>query len=437
MATDIRYQPRSRAGGRAQVSDKPPQYMAASWKGVPFFCESSSDEFGRRGDLYEYPLSNRIAYKDMGKKAIRFKLEGYLIGAAQLQINLSREMAAKAQDPEPGYLQHPIHGRRRVACVTLTMSADFKKAKKVTKLTFEFVEAAASTAPYQASSGTADTVFNSGSNAVQASVLSATYGANDFSRLMNTGTTDKLASLINPPKGDEFALDAQNRLENKSIMLSPPTQSVMALPPTPVMMMAREALTRVPAYGPSSYTSQAYTSMSFARLASRIDYGAATIRRLHTDALERLKEFNAYVVQQTERDYTPSVQSLVMTTRLVIAREMAVVMMQRKYKTIKHALDDLDLICAIYDEEEEAATRRCDDVLVAAIRHARAVAIEVILLANIRLPGIVEAPTDGLWPSLVVAQKLYANGQRYEEIENYNPTMMPFWMGRHVVALAR
>ena len=37
---------------------------------------------------------------------------------------------------------------------------------------------------------------------------------------------------------------------------------------------------------------------------------------------------------------------------------------------------------------------------------------------------------------LVVAQKLYADGRRFEQIESYNPTMPPFWMGRSVVAPA-
>ena len=119
------------------------------------------------------------------------------------------------------------------------------------------------------------------------------------------------------------------------------------------------------------------------------------------------------------------------------AREMAVAMTMRDYPTVKAALDDLDLIMAIYDEEEEEATRRCDDVLVAAISSARAMAAEVILARNIRKPGITEFPVDGLWPSLVVAHKLYANGQRYQEVEDYNPTMLNWWMGRYVIAPSR
>ena len=56
---------------------------------------------------------------------------------------------------------------------------------------------------------------------------------------------------------------------------------------------------------------------------------------------------------------------------------------------------------------------------------------------NIAQPGIVEYPTGGMWPSLVVAHKIYADGQRYQDIESYNPRMLPFWIGRSVIAPAR
>jgi prophage DNA circulation protein len=89
---------------------------------------------------------------------------------------------------------------------------------------------------------------------------------------------------------------------------------------------------------------------------------------------------------------------------------------------------------AVYDDEECIAINHCDDVLTAAVRDARAVAAQTILSQNIRLPGVSQSAVDGLWPSLVVAHKLYFDGARYAEVENYNPTMSPYFMGRAVVA---
>ena len=49
--------------------------------------------------------------------------------------------------------------------------------------------------------------------------------------------------------------------------------------------------------------------------------GTATVRRLHTDALRRLREFNEFVVNRTEA--RPSVESLVLTTRLAMIRAVS------------------------------------------------------------------------------------------------------------------
>src|SRR5262245_9255525 len=108
-----------------------PQYLQASFKGVPFNVESSDDEFGRRGDLYEYPLSEQTAYKDLGRKARKFKVEGYLIGGNQ--VAQTAAIAAVAESPEPGMLVHPMYGAQLVACVTLTTKAEYRKDRRRTK----------------------------------------------------------------------------------------------------------------------------------------------------------------------------------------------------------------------------------------------------------------------------------------------------------------
>jgi prophage DNA circulation protein len=167
-----------------------------------------------------------------------------------------------------------------------------------------------------------------------------------------------------------------------------------------------------------------------------IDHGTAIIRLNHADALERLREFNAEVVDAGISGNF-SVESLVIAARLSVARDYALVAIQTTYATVSEALQDLDFIMAIYDEEEAAATRRCDDTLVTAIRAARAAAAQAMLAANIRLPGIVESSVDGIWPSLLAAHKLYGDGKRYEQVELYNPTMPPFFIGREATAPAR
>jgi len=413
-----------------------PTYHIAKWKGFEFFVDTSSDEVGRRGDIYEYPLSDYIGYKDLGARASRFKLEGYLIGTDQMSKTL--QIMREARSPEPGVLIHPMYGSIRVACITCTATADYRKDKKRTRLAFDFVEANESWAPYMASGGSTGAMFGAGNDSIFASEATAAWdpGAQDMQLLadINRG----LGNVFGNPS-DIPSFDAQDMLNRWGAGYQGSTWQGSTLPPAPAM--ARMPYAPGPEMIPGMATSipgMEYP-VRFKYAMDPIDYASATIRRIHTDALERLKEFNAFVVNRMERLAMPSptAQSLIITTRLIVARDMGIAMALRTYDTVKDALDDLDRLIIIYDQEEAIATQRCDDVLVSTIRKARAIAAGAILARSIRLPGIAEFPAQGVWPSLVVAQKLYNDGRRYEQIEKYNPQMTPLFMGMNVIAPAR
>jgi len=408
------------APGTFGLSPVVPTYQRASWKGVPFICEETSDEFGRRGHLYEYPLSDRIGYKDLGRKARRFSVTGYLIGGDQ--VAQTRAMASAAESPEPGILIHPAYGAQRCACVKLTTKLDYYGDKRRTKLDFDFVEASDSMAPFVLGNATAN-MFAVGSAAVDAAKLgfwnpneSASPPAYEVANQVSLA----LARLIEPAD-DEDTFDAISMLQRGSAVANFPE-----LPPIlqPYISMGFAVFQPGEMY------------QEFAEVFEPIDHGTAVIRLNHADALERLREFNAMVVDASISGNL-SVETLVIASRLALARDYALVAIQTRYTTVSEALQSLDFVMAIYDEEEAAATRRCDDKLVVAIRAARAEASQAILSANIRLPGIVESNVNGVWPSLLAAHKIYADGTRYEEVERYNPTMPPFFIGREVTAPAR
>jgi prophage DNA circulation protein len=390
-----------------------PTYLPASYKGVPFNVESSSDEFGRRGDLYEFPLSEETAYQDMGRKARRFRIEGYLIGGQQ--VALTNAMSRVAESPQPGVLIHPMFGSQLVACVTLTTQAEYRRDKRRTKLSFDFIEAKASMAPFMIGAALSS-LMSSGSNAVDVSKQSATWDPTPQSTALATDVSTNLATQVDPAT-DEASFDAADKLR-AGVAFDAPRDSggLRAVPVVPL-----------------SFTG-GVVYPTFSAAADPIDAGTATVRRIHADALKRLREYNRYVVNRMEA--TPSAEALILTTRLSLIRDYALVAAQTTYQTIRDALSDLDFVVAVYDDEESAATQRCDDPLIAAIRAARASASYVILANNIRLPGVVSRSVDGVWPSLVAAQKFYGDGKRYTDVEAYNPQMSPFFIGRDVVAPA-
>ena len=91
----------------------------------------------------------------------------------------------------------------------------------------------------------------------------------------------------------------------------------------------------------SSQQAQAL-NRTFNQWVDPVDFATATIRRIHLDALKRLRDFNAYIVQRIEQ--RPTVQALVVTFRLLLVRDFAVAAARKVYETVKAALDDLDFI---------------------------------------------------------------------------------------------
>jgi hypothetical protein len=258
-------------------------------------------------------------------------------------------------------------------------------------------------------------LFASGSGAVSASQQSATWAPTpQANAAANTASID-LATKIAPAE-DEASYDAISMLQTgmQSSVTPPPAAPSSRLPPADLVGI---------------------TYRTFVDVTGPMDNGTAEIRRLHNDALGRLRDWNATVVKLSNPT-NASIESMIVTARLSLIRDFALVSGQTEYRTIRDAIVDLDFVMAVYDEEEMVATQRCDDALVTAIRKARADAASLILSQNISLPGIATTEVNGVWPSLVVAHKLYFDGKRHVEVENYNPSMIPFWMGRDVVAPA-
>src|SRR5215471_12840160 len=195
---------RTQGSGGGVVDCLAPTYFIAKWKGFEFFVDSSSDEVGRRGDIYEYPLSDYIGYKDLGARASRFKIEGYLIGTDQL--SKSRQMMQEARSPEPGTLIHPMYGSIRVACITCTATADYRREKKRTRLSFDFVEANESWAPYLAVGGSTGAMFGASNESIFASKASAEWdpGGQDLQLLqqINSGLGNVFGNPSDVPSFD-------------------------------------------------------------------------------------------------------------------------------------------------------------------------------------------------------------------------------------------
>lgn len=370
-----------------------PVYLPASFKGVPFEVVSTSDTFGRRGAEYEYPTAEHTAFKDLGRKIRKYKVEGRIVSG--LHGPLSAAMAKVAESPGPGLLVHPVFGPLTVSCSSLTVGLEYIEKKRYTKLEFEFIEANDSLAPFSI-------------GAAISAIVSVVMLAVTISRRNVTWRNGPAVSAGSLAVSSALALQVLPVIEESSY---------------DVVDRLRRGQRSVDVYD------------SFDRTLDPIIEGSAEIRLLHEDALTRLREFNRVVVEQVVQ--RPEIEALGVSSRLALVGDFALVSIQKPYETLTAAVEDLDFVMMVYDEEEAVASQKRDDVLVNAIASARAQATASILEQNIQLPGVVTFDAKGEWPSLVAAQNIYQDGSRFMELEAYNPTGAPFFMPRRVVGLSR
>jgi hypothetical protein len=269
-------------------------------------------------------------------------------------------------------------------------------------------------------------VFASGSNAVTTAVAQLPWTPTANAMAVSGRINDNLALRV-APAIDEESFDAISAL---TLVHEPTVTAGRSVGPQ------RFGVSPMVADSTATFeiTKTRAGYLTFEGVVNPVDKGTAEVRRLHLDAMTRLREFNAFVVAQS--DNTPSVEALIVAARLSLIRDYGLTALQTEYGTVSEALLDLDFVTAVYDDEEAVAAHACYDVLVTAIRQARADVLRAILSKNIRLPGVVQSEIYGLWPSVVAAHKLFADGRRYLELESYNHSMSPFYLGRDIVAPA-
>lgn len=111
------------------------KFIKPSFKGVPFFCETSSLTFGRRTANHEFPQFDKPYSEDMGKLQDAIKLEAWVTGD---DWEKQRDDLIKVcKQLGPGKLVHPDLGEMLVQVGSCTV--DESKQTAARKATFSLV----------------------------------------------------------------------------------------------------------------------------------------------------------------------------------------------------------------------------------------------------------------------------------------------------------
>ena len=119
--------------------------IGASFRGVPFFVESSDRSGGRRLVVHEYPLRDRPVVEDLGRRARVYPLTGYVVGDDYLEQR--DKLIAALEEFGPGQLVHPYYRDTiRASCESFTTSESRDQGGQAT-FAIEFREVPEAKAP--------------------------------------------------------------------------------------------------------------------------------------------------------------------------------------------------------------------------------------------------------------------------------------------------
>lgn len=100
------------------------QLQPASFRGVPFAVTLGDGRFGRRLAAHEYPFRDKPWAEDLGRRARKIGLQGFLVEDSRIYgggsvIDQRERLIAAAETEGPGTLVHPSLGRLTVSVAEL------------------------------------------------------------------------------------------------------------------------------------------------------------------------------------------------------------------------------------------------------------------------------------------------------------------------------
>lgn len=110
---------------------------SASFRGVSFRVGESELGGGRKTVKHEYPGKDIAFIEDLGRRARRFSVKGYVVGDDYLQQRDALLVALEQEGDGP--LVHPYHGNRRVAAVEFSCAESVEEGG-IARFTIEFAE---------------------------------------------------------------------------------------------------------------------------------------------------------------------------------------------------------------------------------------------------------------------------------------------------------
>lgn len=410
----------------------------AFWRGVPFKVVGAQVRKGRKIALHEYPFRDGGWAEDMGRAQKIYSFTGYLIGDLAPVMQLALDAAA--EEPGPGLLIHPTIGAVNVALLSCA-TAVRRDAMRVIEVQFEFIEQGEQSFPLQLIATAVSVVaasdllvsisggsIGSGSPGAAAAMSPTAIGAGvttvqGFATacIGAAGDSAAIAALAVALPTDVGSSNGRFAAGNASLLQPPGTtigglQAQVALQRGAVVTAGIAAAAAVNEFTPETgpAVSAALSGLTEATRVVMSDPADQVRILTHLATFVPADQFVSSSAWGTE----------IVTVRdgiASLARRMALASLARgaaAYAPVSYQ-DAADLrasIAAAFDAEITAAGDAGEDDVYAALKALRAAVIADLTTRGASLPQTLEVTFATALPSLTLAQMLYRDASRSDEI---------------------
>lgn len=419
------------------------QLSPASFRGVPFLVSSGGAQMGRRNAVHEYPFRDTPWVEDLGKSARRFQVVGFVLGDDV--IAQRAKMVDAVERPGDGELVHPTFGRIAVAVIGFDVA---ESKGRMFEYTFTFVRQGAKVYPSSLAEGAA---LISDSAAALATSSAGAFAA----KVATTAVVGPGADVIASQQSEAWvsvatrvARDATSLQKllvtlpgNYGRLLGMATGVDVGAPlagvgSTTADLIASAATLRAGVASAAGALVSAAGALTIANLGSFTDaaQGLATailnVASTPGDALRGLATMATFMpVGAAAGDDLIVQRACADLFRRAALSSMAVAGSRYAPATSDDAVAARDQVLAILDAEVTTAGDQFEDSVFEALETLRSQVVQDLNDRGAVLPHLVTVKVPASMPSLVLAQRLYRDAGRADELvaraRPVHPAFMP------------
>jgi prophage DNA circulation protein len=376
--------------------------VGASFRGVPFFVDTSERTGGRRAVVHEFPLRDDPFSEDLGRHARKFRVDGYVLGDDYL-AQRDALLSALEDVAGPGELVHPYYGTKRAICDTVSVREQ-RADGGIAQFAIDFVETPAQAPTPSVQPDTAGLVATSAAAA-------------------HAATRAELAAQFNPAGMPTRALasaqaaltKAAGALKSKLAPIVTDTQELSSLTGQLTQLTAQaSSLVRQPAVIATNFLA------AFTGLDNTISAAPATVMNALIEAYS--VDLGAPVIPTTTTRQRELANQVALTgaLRRTMAIEAARIAPSVPYTSIEDATAARDRVAALLDDQAQLA----GDTAYPALVDLRCQLLRAVP-GSAALASIVTITRRIAIPSLVLAYQLYGSVDQEADILARNRIQHP------------